>query len=537
MNETNQWKAKYGQLLSEFERSKASSGQLEKLLLRVLIRLTVAARGLDPRFDHQLAEIAVLLRKGVFSDKVRSELDELSDTLIRTGKPGDENKDYLKGESKLLFSFLKSCMQTTEELAALLALEERVNRADIVDADALFGEILKLPLGIPALPDKSPEEPERKEAQAKAGLLRKLFARPAPKIGAEAGGKIDVDAVRERIGSLLDALEIPVSLVAEAENLRNQLRVNASPEDFLVTLNESIDFIVHVKSYVQGEQKALESFLSALTDKLSTLEKQAIGVSAITQASVKDSHNAHETFSSEVENLRTSTHGATDVDQLKNLVTSRLDVIVHHLSASREKELDRLQLTEKQLALLAGRLHELEDETQELRAKVRAERDLALRDALTGLPNRMAYEERIIVEVARWRRFLHPLSLLVWDVDFFKLINDRFGHQAGDKALAVIGQELASSVRATDFVARYGGEEFVMLLPGADAHAALGVADKIREKIKSRGFNSRGKPVEVTVSCGISAFTYGDTPEEVFERADRALYQAKEQGRNRCIVL
>jgi diguanylate cyclase len=75
-----------------------------------------------------------------------------------------------------------------------------------------------------------------------------------------------------------------------------------------------------------------------------------------------------------------------------------------------------------------------------------------------------------------------------------------------------------------------------MLLPGADAQSALMVANKIREKIKARGFNSRGKPVDVTISCGISSFVFGDTAEEVFDRADRALYQAKEQGRNRCVI-
>jgi diguanylate cyclase len=447
MNEFNQWKAKYQELVGEFERNKSSSTQLENLLLRVVIRLTMAARGLDPRFDSQLMEIIELLRKGVFSDKIRNQLDELSNALLLTKE--EHHSSNLIEESKLLFKFLNCCLQSVEQQMILKNVQERVEQEEIKDVNTLFVALLKLPIW-------SSDSPQKKmpELPAKTGLFAKVLNRTLPKADAENSGKIDVGAVRDRICLLLDAVEIPAGLGSEAENIRNQLRMNEAPEAFLTALNEAIDFIAHVKSYVQSEQQAFESFLATLTEKLGTIEKQAIGVSAITQASVKDKQTTHETFSSEVERLRSGTRGATDIDQLKNLVTSRLEVIVYHLTKSRDKELDRLQLTEQQLSNLAGRLRELEEETQELHAKVHAERDLALRDALTSLPNRMAYEERVMMEVARWRRFLHPLTLLVWDVDFFKSINDRFGHQAGDKCLVIIGQELLESIRSTDFVAR-----------------------------------------------------------------------------------
>jgi diguanylate cyclase len=126
------------------------------------------------------------------------------------------------------------------------------------------------------------------------------------------------------------------------------------------------------------------------------------------------------------------------------------------------------------------------------------------------------------------------LTLLVWDVDDFKSINDRFGHQAGDKALRVIAQSLKARLRETDFIARFGGEEFVCLLCGAQDEEAFSVAEEMRLSVESSAFHSQGKPVRVTISCGIASFRQGDSLDNVFSRADRALYQAKRKGKNRC---
>jgi diguanylate cyclase len=103
--------------------------------------------------------------------------------------------------------------------------------------------------------------------------------------------------------------------------------------------------------------------------------------------------------------------------------------------------------------------------------------------------------------------------------------------------LRVVAQHLAQHVRGTDFVARYGGEEFVMILCGTDVTQASATADKIRIGIENMGFHFHNKPVVVTASCGITAFRGDDTPETIFDRADRALYRAKDSGRNCCRVL
>ena len=157
-------------------------------------------------------------------------------------------------------------------------------------------------------------------------------------------------------------------------------------------------------------------------------------------------------------------------------------------------------------------------------------------DVLTGIPNRLAYEKKVAEEVARWKRFGHPLSVAVWDVDFFKKVNDTFGHKAGDKVLKTIAQLLNERIRETDFLARYGGEEFVMLLPGTKEEETLRLVNDLREKVASCGFHYHGDPVSITVSCGVSCFRENDNLETVFERADQALYRAKRNGRNQCVI-
>jgi diguanylate cyclase len=122
--------------------------------------------------------------------------------------------------------------------------------------------------------------------------------------------------------------------------------------------------------------------------------------------------------------------------------------------------------------------------------------------------------------------------LLMADIDRFKLINDSYGHKAGDKALKLIARLLKQALRETDFIARYGGEEFVILLTQTPAAQAAEVAEKLRAVVEKAEFNNGDTRIPITLSIGVSSFRVGEEPEEVFARADAALYRAKAGGRN-----
>lgn len=175
-----------------------------------------------------------------------------------------------------------------------------------------------------------------------------------------------------------------------------------------------------------------------------------------------------------------------------------------------------------------------------LRQLAVAHHELALfaaRDALTSCLNRGAFVTLVDAYLSQVNapRPVHG-ALLVVDADHFKRINDQFGHQQGDDALKLIAGTLASSVRPNDIVGRVGGEEFAVLLPGADADAALSVAERIRLAISRAPFTPRGTYTPLTVSIGAALFRGRVGYEELFESADQLLYEAKSRGRNRTVL-
>jgi diguanylate cyclase (GGDEF)-like protein len=164
-------------------------------------------------------------------------------------------------------------------------------------------------------------------------------------------------------------------------------------------------------------------------------------------------------------------------------------------------------------------------------------REYADSDGLTGIANRRFFEERLADEFARWQRYGGELSLLLFDLDHFKRINDEFGHVAGDAVLRVMAQRVAGVVRKQDVFGRFGGEEFALLLPQTPLGEAMRVAEKIRCTIGESAVQVQGIVVPVTASVGASAARPGAAGyEAMINEADAALYRAKRQGRNRCIA-
>lgn len=163
---------------------------------------------------------------------------------------------------------------------------------------------------------------------------------------------------------------------------------------------------------------------------------------------------------------------------------------------------------------------------------------MAEHDALTGLPNRRAFDKRLLETMALCRRNNRPVSILMFDVDYFKMFNHEYGHPAGDDCLRRVANALSASLRRPgDFIARYGGEEFVAILGDTDAAGAAFVASTAASQVQGLLFrHARGVGGRVTVSCGVAACDWqgdGETPSGLLKKADLALYRAKELGRNR----
>lgn len=188
---------------------------------------------------------------------------------------------------------------------------------------------------------------------------------------------------------------------------------------------------------------------------------------------------------------------------------------------------DKLDSTHHYLQLVESDSRELTDELSRVRM-------LSLTDELTGLANRRAFMRRLEDEVARVQRYGFPLSFALMDLDYFKGVNDEFGHAAGDEVLRVYARNILSVFRHHDMVARYGGEEFAVLLPNTDSDGAIRALNKVRRRAGETRWQSNGTVSQVpTFSAGVSLFKPGESASAFMERADKALYRAKRLGRDR----
>ncbi|MDP1926421.1 MAG: diguanylate cyclase [Thiobacillus sp.] len=169
------------------------------------------------------------------------------------------------------------------------------------------------------------------------------------------------------------------------------------------------------------------------------------------------------------------------------------------------------------------------DATERVQTEERL-KQLATTDTLTGICNRRHFDEVLASEINRAARFTNPVSLILFDIDHFKRINDTFGHQAGDRVLAQLAVTVGNTIRTIDLFARWGGEEFVVLLPGSDLNAGRLLAEKLRMVLEKQPFSDVG---QVTCSFGVAEYTPGDDMDALIKKADRCLYQAKAAGRNR----
>jgi len=183
--------------------------------------------------------------------------------------------------------------------------------------------------------------------------------------------------------------------------------------------------------------------------------------------------------------------------------------------------------------LVNEHFHQFEELTQNLQQRNRHLTTLATKDALTGIHNRHLFTEFFDKELASMTRYKTRLALIMMDLDYFKRVNDTYGHNIGDYVLKTAAHIVKHSVREADLLARWGGEEFILLLPNSGCKEAYRAAEKIRKALEAFRFDEVG---QVTCSLGITEVADGDTLESAIERADAALYRAKGSGRNQTIT-
>jgi diguanylate cyclase len=325
-------------------------------------------------------------------------------------------------------------------------------------------------------------------------------------------------------------------LAETAAQLARRLELGVPESGWEPFLRSVADAVGEVVSTLEAQRRELEDFLERVTQQLADFESWTQWQAGAAQSRHDDTLGLEHTVQAEMLSLDHEVASSPDLAYLKIKVQARLDTVAVQLREFRRKEDRRRAEEERRTTELRNEVTKLKGRTAEL-AKVCAEQETRLMtDSLTGVHSRYAYERRLAEEFQRWQRHAQPLSFSIWDIDLFKRVNDSYGHEAGDRLLRAVADLFGRNKRAEDFLARVGGEEFVLLLPMTALDAAKLVAEKLRSAIETAAFRHHGEAVPVTISCGLTEFRAGDTPTSVYERADRALYEAKAQGRNRCVA-
>ena len=159
-------------------------------------------------------------------------------------------------------------------------------------------------------------------------------------------------------------------------------------------------------------------------------------------------------------------------------------------------------------------------------------KNMAFKDCLTGISNRQMFDEDLAREIKRFNREKNPLSMIMFDIDKFKILNDTHGHQVGDHILVAITKLISNNIRGTDMFARWGGEEFMLLLPNTDIKSATSLASSLRQKVQDYDFYNS---LSITASFGVTEVTKEESIKSFIKRVDDALYKAKESGRNKVV--
>lgn len=340
-----------------------------------------------------------------------------------------------------------------------------------------------------------------------------------------------------RLNTLLVETDIPLKFQNQCAQLKQRSKGELNEESYKQIVDSALSLLLNIKEHAINEQLDIESFLSEVSIQLINLEEDTLHAKYSNDQSIENRGNLSQVIELQVDNIKRSTGEAKELNTLQQNINQHLQELTSQINKHKETEDSRQLVTQEKLNIMSQKLQDMEVEADSLRNNLKIAHDKAFRDPLTKLPNRLAYDERLSLEHCRWLRYKAPLTLLIWDIDFFKLINDNFGHKAGDKTLSLVAQLILNNCRETDFIARFGGEEFAMLLPNTNSEEAFILAENVRSIIADSGFNHNGESIKLTISCGISQFSEGDELGCAFERADRALYQSKEQGRNRCSII
>lgn len=549
------WKDRYLQEVEHTEVLEKRWREERNALERMLVRTSLAAEGQSPELDDKLSRLRDFLRGGsgdlqelrrlqeqierqlgILDDGNTRSLDRLRDSfeqLLSVARQhplfGNQRKDL----ARLGKAMRKPATVREVPPEWLLDLAKLLEQALTLDpAGRTPGLLGKLLGSRSSRHNGNPEGAGVPGGQALADQPRETEL--APDVPDDAS---QLQRIAQGVDELLEQVLSQASLEAEAEKRARHLQANLRNNSDWDQLREGLSGVAElVIAAVTRSQREFETFLQRLDERLAALQQHFAEQASAQQGRLSAADALDKDLREELQFFGERIEASDDLQELKTSVSLHMASISKTMEAFRVREGERERILAQQLKVMQEKLAAVEAHSEQMKEQLRTERARAHTDMLTQLPNREAWEERLSFEFHRWQRYRHPITLCVLDIDHFKRVNDCYGHKAGDRVIELVAKALRERLRNTDFAARYGGEEYVALLPETSLEDAGGVIDQLREHVAGLPFHFRGEPVTITFSAGLAMLAEGDDKVSVFDRADKALYRAKEAGRNRIVA-
>lgn len=323
---------------------------------------------------------------------------------------------------------------------------------------------------------------------------------------------------------------LPAELKKQAEGV--QLRCQSEPEeiDLEGPTNAFLGFVQGLKSRISEDMRYVNNTFFVLLDHVKELER-ALTNEFGDHGRIKDFEQFEGKVNREVGSIIDSFSIHTTINELKSAVLEKMSNIKRLLFLKKEQEMKRSQKAQENIERLKTRIMQAEKDAHEMSKRVQRFKMAASKDGLTGLFNRKAFDTRVEDAMSTLTERGKSLSLVIFDVDDFKDINDTFGHVAGDKVLKKVADCLRETFRKDDFIARYGGDEFAVLIDTLTEEMARQKIRTFKENFrKKKFFSQKGGDIKVSVTAGIAIAQAGERGEDLIHRADMAMYALKKKN-------
>jgi len=344
-----------------------------------------------------------------------------------------------------------------------------------------------------------------------------------------------LSALARSVQLLLAQMNPPEDLKTKIQELENFAEQGSGDADGLIhCLNSLSQVVADICGRLSRQRDELEGFNLKLGIYLEDIDVGLQKSGALYNELHQQNMRMDKAVQDELRAIQDAMQSKADRDVIFEKVNKHLESVDFQLQQFQDLEKDHFQHVHQLFARLGDKVASLISDSTTLSSQVEGNDKRALYDALTGIPNRSAYEERLALEVARCKRYGKDLSLAVFNVDNFMPINENYGRAAGDRVVKVVAEILSGRTRETDFVARYDDAEFVVLMPETSLAPAQQVAEKICNETKQTAFQFHDIQVEVTISAGVSQYNREELVSALFDQADAALDEARRAGGNRA---